>query len=91
MRKMERRPQLDAEIKACIAKEGPMSGYRACQLIQAPKNTVIWHLKRMVINGELNSTSGPRTTIIYSLPDRHGNPPPGPKAYSRGRPRHKEG
>jgi len=69
MENQKRRPQLDAEIKACIAEEGPISGYRACQLIHAPKATVVWHLKRMVRRGELNATQGPRTTITYRLPD----------------------
>jgi len=68
MENQKRRPQLDAEIKACIAEESPISGYRACQLIRAPKATVVWHLKRMVRKGELDAKQGPRTTITYSLP-----------------------
>jgi hypothetical protein len=69
MKKVRFRPQLDAEIKDCIDKNGPMTGYRICKMIAAPTQTVVYHLRKMLEKGELDAKQGPRTTKTYSLPN----------------------
>jgi len=79
--------QLDFEIQQYLAEHGPQTQYRIIRTLKAPPTTIRRHLKKGVILGTLDSIDGPRGSIIYSLPSRHGNPPPGPKLYIRGKPR----
>ena len=59
--------QLDAEIKLCIEKNGPISGYGIIKCVQAPPMTVRFKLKRMVELGELDCQDA-RKGKVYSLP-----------------------
>ena len=80
--------QLDAEIKLCISKHGQMSGYCVIKCTQAPKNTVLYKLKRLVELGELDCQEARKGTV-YSLPKTITDLPDGreeraPKMVSRG-------
>ena len=80
--------QLDAEIKLCIAKHGQMSGYCVIKCTQAPKNTVLYKLKRLVELGELDCQEA-RKGKVYSLHKTITDLPDGreeraPKMVSRG-------
>jgi len=80
--------QLDAEIKLCIAKHGQMSGYCVIKCTQAPKNTVLYKLKRMVERGELDCQEA-RKGKVYRMPQTVTDLPDGrkeraPKMVSRG-------
>jgi hypothetical protein len=84
----EESKQLDAEIKLCIANHGPISGYCVIKCTQAPKNTVLYKLKRMVELGELDCQEA-RKGKVYSLPKTITDLPDGrkeraPKMVSRG-------
>ena len=84
----DRSKQLDAEIKQCIANHGPISGYCVIKCTQAPKNTVLYKLKRMVELGELDCQEA-RKGKVYSLPKTITDLPDGrkeraPKMVSRG-------
>ena len=59
--------QLDAEIKLCISKHGPISGYCVIKCTGAPKNTILYQLKRLVELGELDCHEA-RKGKTYSLP-----------------------
>jgi len=80
--------QLDAEIKQCIANHGSISGYCVIKCTQAPKNTVLYKLKRLVELGELDCQEA-RKGKVYSLPKTITDLPDGreeraPKMVSRG-------
>ena len=84
----DRSKQLDEEIKLCIANHGPISGYCVIKCTQAPKNTVLYKLKRMVELGELDCQEA-RKGKVYSLPKTITDLPDGrkeraPKMVSRG-------
>ena len=84
----DRSKQLDAEIKQCIANHGPISGYCVIKCTQAPKNTVLYKLKRLVELGELDCQEA-RKGKVYSLPKTITDLPDGreeraPKMVSRG-------
>jgi len=84
----DRSKQLDAEIKQCIANRGPISGYCVIKCTQAPKNTVLYKLKRMVELGELDCQEA-RKGKVYSLPQtvadlQDGRKEKAPKMVSRG-------
>ena len=84
----EESKQLDAEIKLCIANHGPISGYCVIKCTQAPKNTVLYKLKRLVELGELDCQEA-RKGKVYSLPKTITDLPDGreeraPKMVSRG-------
>jgi len=64
----KRNEQLDAEIRNCLVKYGPQSQRRLTLMIKAPPATIIRHLKKAVILGELDTSEGPRSAIIYRLP-----------------------
>jgi len=44
-------------------------------LLKAPRNTVKWHLNRLLRNGEVDAIQGPRCSIVYYLPGRLPDPP----------------
>jgi hypothetical protein len=84
----DRSKQLDEEIKLCIANHGPISGYCVIKCTQAPKNTVLYKLKRLVELGELDCKEA-RKGKVYSLPKTVADLPDGrkekaPKMVSRG-------
>lgn len=84
----DRSKQLDAEIKQCIANHGPISGYCVIKCTQAPKNTVLYKLKRLVELGELDCQEA-RKGKVYSLPKTITDLPDGreeraPRMVSRG-------
>lgn len=60
--------QLDEEIKQCIAKNGPLSGYRIIKCTQAPSTTIRYKLKVMVERGELVCQEAKKGRI-YRLPE----------------------
>lgn len=72
----DRSKQLDEEIKLCIANHGPISGYCVIKCTQAPKNTVLYKLKRLVELGELDCKEA-RKGKVYSLPKTVADLPDG--------------
>ena len=83
----EESKQLDEEIKLCIKKNGPMSGYAIAKCVQAIKRTVLWKLRRMAERGELNCSQATKGWI-YSLPEpaqdsKKSRPERAPKMVSK--------
>jgi len=59
--------QMAAEILKEMRK-GPHTCRALTTRIQAPYTTVKWHLHRLLENGTLSATQGPRTAKLYYLP-----------------------